>query len=288
MSSAVVPGSYDAVVFAGGGCRCFWQAGFWSEAGPALAPAPRLVGAVSAGAAFACAIFAGRVERVVDDFGRRVASNPRNAYLANALRREPVFPHERLYRSTILANLDDDALARLHAGPDIRISVGRAPAWSGDRAGYLLGVLAFLLEQRTRDRVHAAWGRRLGFGSDVISVRDCSSPAELAELILHSSCTPPLTPLYRRGSRAVLDGGVYDHVPVETVAHARSALVLLTRRHPEAWLPRVEGRTYVQPSEPVPVAKWDYTNAELVRRTFDLGRFDGERFARRLLRSDAA
>jgi predicted acylesterase/phospholipase RssA len=282
LGGAAVNGSYDAVVFAGGGCRCFWQAGFWAEAGHSLDPPPRVVGAVSAGAAFACAIFAGLAERVVRDFSRRVASNERNIYLANALRREPVFPHENLYRATILANLDRNALARLHAGPDIRISVGRPPAWSGAHGGYLLGVVAFLLEQRTRERVHAAWGRRLGFASDVVSVRDCSTPEELAELILHSSCTPPLTPLYRRGERAVLDGGVYDHVPVEAVTRARSSLVLLTRRYPEDWLPRVEGRTYVQPSEPVPVAKWDYTNAELVRRTFDLGRFDGERFARRL------
>ncbi len=48
-------GPYDAVVFAGGGCRCFWQAGFWTEAAPALELAPRQVAGVSAGSAFACA-----------------------------------------------------------------------------------------------------------------------------------------------------------------------------------------------------------------------------------------
>ncbi len=45
--------TYEAVVFSGGGCHCFWQAGFWTEA--ALVPDPplRVVSAVSAGAAFA-------------------------------------------------------------------------------------------------------------------------------------------------------------------------------------------------------------------------------------------
>ena len=42
---------FEAVVFAGGGCRCFWQAGFWEVAAPALGWQPRVAGAVSAGAA---------------------------------------------------------------------------------------------------------------------------------------------------------------------------------------------------------------------------------------------
>jgi predicted acylesterase/phospholipase RssA len=281
-------GPFEAVVFSGGGCRCFWQAGLWSTAAPALGLEPRVVGAVSAGAAFACAIFAGVVDRVVEDFTRRVGANPRNLYPANLLRGAPVFPHERIYRGTILSTLDSTALARLHAAPEIRISLGRPPDWSGDRGGYLLGLVAFLAEQRKSGRVHAAWGRRFGFRSELVSVRDCVTPEQLADLILQSSCTPPLTPLYQRSGRVVLDGGIVDHVPVDAVASARTSLVLLTRRYPEAWLPRVDGRIYLQPSEPIPVERWDYTSPDLVGRTYDLGRRDGEAFARRHLRRDAA
>jgi hypothetical protein len=36
------------------------------------------------------------------------------------------------------------------------------------------------------------------------------------------------------------------------------------------------------------VQRWDYTSPELVRRTYDLGRGDGERFARRFEKSNAA
>ena len=97
-----------------------------------------------------------------------------------------------------------------------------------------------------------------------------------------------MTPLYRRSGRAVFDGGLTDHVPLETVAGARSTLVLLTRPYPAAWIPRVEGRTYVMPSETIPVQRWDYTSPELVQRAYDLGRRDGEAFARDALRRDAA
>ena len=53
-------------------------------------------------------------------------------------------------------------------------------------------------------------------------------------------------------------------------------LVLLTRRFSR--LPVIAGRTYVQPSQPIPVAAWDYTNVGAVQSTFDLGRRDAERF----------
>jgi predicted acylesterase/phospholipase RssA len=46
---------FDAVVFAGGGNRCYWQGGFYEAAAPRLELAPKLVVAASAGA-FAAAI----------------------------------------------------------------------------------------------------------------------------------------------------------------------------------------------------------------------------------------
>ena len=283
-----VPGVFDAVVLGGGGCRCFWQAGFWTEAAPALGLSPRVVAGVSAGAAFACAIVAGAVERVLEDFSHRVAANDRNAYPANALKGRPVFPHERIYRGTILAALDQVALDRLQAGPDVRISIARPPVWSGRRSGYAVGLLAYLAERQVDDGVHGSWGRRLGFRNEVVSARSCRSPEELADLILQSSCVPPITPAYRRGGRPVLDGGIYDPVPIEAVNGARSTLVLLTRRHREDALPQIPGRVYAKPSETVRLQKWDYTSPALVRRTYDLGRGDGERFARRFEKSDAA
>jgi predicted acylesterase/phospholipase RssA len=270
--------SFDAVVFAGGGCRCFWQAGFWSEAAPALGLAPRVVGATSAGAAFAAAIFAGVVTEVLDQFRRRVAANERNAYPANALRGRPVFPHEQMYRATVLETVDDAALRRLRDGPELRVAVARPPSGVGDRPAILMALCAFLLEQPRR-RVHASWGRRFGFETEVVPANRCSTPEELADLILHASCSPPITPLYRRRGRPVFDGGLTDPVPVGIVNGAHSTLVLLSRRFPNGWIPDVHGRTYVQPSEPIPVQRWDYTSPDLVQRTYDLGRRDGEAFA---------
>lgn len=88
---------------------------------------------------------------------------------------------------------------------------------------------------------------------------------------------PPLTPQARRDGIALLDGSLVSNVPIEGVAqNAGETLVLLTR--PFSKLPSVAGRTYVQPSRPVPVGAWDYTNEAAVQCAFDLGRRDGERF----------
>ena len=104
--SSLRPDPFDAVVFAGGGCRCFWQAGFWSTAQPLLGLRPRVVAGTSAGAAFACAAVMDRTLAVLDDFKRRAAANARNFYPENRLTGSRVFPHEEIYRGTILANLD--------------------------------------------------------------------------------------------------------------------------------------------------------------------------------------
>lgn len=280
MLASVETTRFDTAIFAGGGCRCFWQAGFWKEAAPALGLAPRFVGATSAGAAFACAIFGDAIEQVVDDFARRAAANPRNAYPVNLLRGQPVFPHERMYRATIVENLGPTGLDRLRSGPEIRVLLARPPAWLGARSGLAAGMAAYQLDRWMRRGIHPTWARRMGFRGEVVRVGDCRTAEQLADLILHASCTPPVTPLYRRGAGIVLDGGLVDNVPVEAVPEARSTLVLLSRTYPKGAVPRVPGRTYVQPSRPVPVAKWDYSSPRLVRETYDLGRRDGEAFSR--------
>lgn len=286
------PGAdFEAAVFAGGGCRCFWQAGFWMEAAPAAGLAPRVVGAVSAGAAMACGLAAGVMTDVVADFKRRAAANPRNVYPANWLRGRAIFPHEEIYREVLLGPAGADVVEKLHRGPEIRVLVGRPPDWAGPAATLLLGLVGERAESLLGGGVHARWGRRLGFRPEIVSVRSCRTAAEVAELILHSSCTPPALPLYRRHGRPVLDGGIIDAVPVEAVPEASRVLVLLTRQWPAKSLPRVPGRTYVQPSAPIPVSTWDYTDPAAIQATFDLGRRDGERFARALeggLSADAA
>ena len=268
---------FDNVVFAGGGNRCFWQAGFWSVAASELKLNPSGIAAVSAGSAVACALFAGTFEHGFAGFKQAIAHNPRNFYLSHLLRRRPVFPHGSLYRNAILASMDGHALMRLHQGPEIMVLVSCPPHWASRQMAVLLGMLAVGLDACNDKALHPSMGHRVGFKPQYLSVRQCATPAELADLIIASSCVPPLTPQARRNGRAIFDGGLVSNVPTEGAPHKEGrTLVLLTRQFPA--LPATARHTYVQPSTPIPVGAWDYTNQAGLQATFDLGRRDAEKF----------
>ena len=268
------------VVFAGGGNRCFWQAGFWRVVAPATGLAPSRVASVSAGAALSCAILADCIDETVEITCNAISHNPRNQYWGNLLRSDPVFPHAAIYRQILLQVMDDAAFQRLRQGPENRIEISRIPTWLSPRWATLLGIGAYQLEKQWRHPVHPTFGRRLGFRAEFFSAGDCESREQLADLILASSCTPPFTPLSVWKQQAALDGGLVDNVPVEGVGDVESeqspTLVLLTR--PYRTLPRVPGRYYVQPSEPPPVSSWDYTDPAGIRAAYALGKRDGEAF----------
>jgi hypothetical protein len=273
---------FQSVVFAGGGNRCFWQAGFWSVAADALNLVPLRVTAVSAGSAIACALFAGTFEAGFTEYKRAVAGNPRNVYLRNLLHAKPVFPHGPMYRQAILGSINPAALARLHLGPDIRLLVSCPPSWATAHIAILLGLVACGLMTWAKDAVHPLTGALVGFKPLYVPVSDCATPDALADLIIASSCVPPLTPQSRHNGLPLLDGGLVSNVPTEgfdgRAPIAGDTLVLLTRRFPK--LPTVPGRTYVQPSTAIAVGAWDYTDGVALQSTFDLGRRDGEAFVR--------
>lgn len=274
---------FDAVVFTGGGCRCFWQAGFWSVVAPALELRPRTITGASAGSAFACAAVGGRLAEVVDAFTRRTAANPRNVYPANVVRRRPLFPHYEIYRSTILETMDAALLGALREGPEIRVLLGLPPAGRRLTPALLAGFVGYKLDTAMRRRVHPSLPSRLGFRPSLVSVRECATPQDLADLILQSSALPPFLPVGLRRGQRVIDGGIVDAALVDALDDHGSTLVMLTKQRPS--LPRHPRRVYVQPSRPVPIAMWDYASPQLIGPTFDLGRRDGEAFVARTERS---
>ena len=115
-----------------------------------------------------------------------------------------------------------------------------------------------------RKTLHPTLGRSLGFRPEFVRAQACARVDDLADLILQSSCTPPFTPVLRRGGRPVLDGGMVDNVPVDALDPTPGdVLVLVTRLYPRPQMFTVahgeQRRLYVQPSSKVPISSWDYT-----------------------------
>ncbi len=284
-SSPAAHHPFDQVVFAGGGNRCWWQAGWWDTVAPALQLRPRVITAISAGAATACMVYAHDSQATMAYYREVLADNRRNAHWGNLFRNERVFPHYGIYRTALLSIFGDGRLPLLQDAPEIRIGVAHIPRWSGPRLAVAAGLLAYNIDKHVLKTLHPRLGRKLGFRPEFVRAQDCESPAQLADLLLQSASTPPFTPVLRREGRAVLDGGLVDNVPVDALdATPGNVLVLVTRLYPRPrrFVTHTQGqrRLYVQPSRRVPISSWDYTRPEAMTHAYDLGRRDGEGFLR--------
>ncbi|WDD95723.1 patatin-like phospholipase family protein [Burkholderia sp. FERM BP-3421] len=273
---------FDQVVFAGGGNRCWWQAGFWNVVQPALDVRPRVITGISAGAATACMLYTRDAQWVMRYYADVLRHNRKNVYWGNLLRSESVFPHYRIYRQALL-DIYGEPFAQLAAAPEIRVGVSHVPRWLGARSAVAAGLIAYNIEKYVRKTLHPTLGRTLGFRPEFVRAQSCTRVEDLADLILQSSCTPPFTPVLRRQGRPVLDGGMVDNVPVGALdATPGQVLVLVTRRYPRPQMFTVahgeQQRLYVQPSSKVPISSWDYTNPSQMQHAYDLGRRDGEHF----------
>ena len=273
--------SYKGVVFAGGGSRCFWQAGFWRTAAPALDLAPNAVAAVSAGASIACHILSGQIEAAMAYYQaahtRRAQHNPPG--------RNPFWPDPTglaIYRGALESVLEGEPFTRLKQGPDLRIFMSRPPDWAKSGLGVCLGYLGYSLDKGMGDPVHHRFARRLGFQPVVGHASQCATVKELTDLVVASSCLPPMVPWCRWAGGRVVDGGILDNAPLEVLEpHEMPALVLLTRRYPAHELRGHSGTTYAQPSRDLAISKWEKANPDLVRQSYEQGLRDGELFARR-------
>ena len=210
---------FEQVVFAGGGHRCWWQAGFWDVVAPEISLRPKLIAGVSAGAATACMIFANNSEDALDYYDAMLPKDARNVYWRNFFRPGvPVFPHNQIYRSALKLLIGGENFKRLKLNaPEIRVQFARIPPWLGPRSAVGVGLLAYNLEKHMLRPLHPSFGLRLGFTQEVAIVQDCQTEEELIDLIIASSCTPPFTPLQYRDGRPTLDGGIVDNVPISAL-----------------------------------------------------------------------
>ncbi len=271
------------VIFAGGGSRCFWQLGFWNglaSRGVPLADTVEFVGSTSAGCAMATAAILNRTDDALALFKEMTHANPRNIHWWNALPRSsaPILPHARMYREALERFVRAEDFARVQT-KTVRFLMAGYPKLFSGALGAALGFAVYSVEKRLHDPVHPSWGRRVGFRPVVGDAAGCRNVGEYINLALAASCVPPVLPGGRHAGGPVLDGGLVDNVPLILAADQPGhTLVLLSKRY-ERPLPVVPSITYVQPSKPIKLDKFDYANPAGIQEVFDLGLADGRRFA---------
>ena len=86
----------------------------------------------------------------------------------------------------------------------------------------------------------------------------------------------------------MLDGGLIENIPVRLAdGQPGETLVLLSRKY-ERDLPATQGVTWVQPSKPIQIDKFDYANPDGLQEAFELGITDGRQFGQRYARGGEA
>jgi hypothetical protein len=211
-------------------------------------------------------------------FAEKTAANSRNIYPERWLRRKPVFPHEQIYRSTLLESLESGAFSTLGERSPVRIQLayvepGHPVVWTA------LSALRAYRARRRAGQLHGPELPATGLGGEVITAQDAESLGELVDHVLSSSASPPVTPVSRRSGRVYLDGSLVDAVPVRALsagAQRGKVIVLLNSPIPEQWCPNSRQRLYLAPPKRLPIHKWDYTCPKRVRAAVARGRADAE------------
>lgn len=271
----------EYLVLQGGGIRCAWQAGFVAvleRQGPIR---PQGIVAVSASCAVACAIACRRLEFAVNCFKAAIDESRKETHLSRILRGGRLFSHADIYRNALLQVFDQASMERLHAGPEIQVLITRTSAELPRYPGLLIGLSLLALGTLRTPQNYARFAARFGFSGEFISAKQCTTAAELADLVLASSCTPPFTPWYSLHGRPVLDGGLCESVPLSWLpeTHGRT-LVLLTTK--DLAKNRCLGVTYAEPSVELGIASWDFKDAGKIDRLYALGKQDARAFLKTL------
>lgn len=250
--------------------------------GADVMPRVAAMSACSAGSCMAVLLATGTIEPA-----RAAFASLRQGILANfdakrLFRGQHPLPHERVYRSTLTAALDEAAFARLKALPfPIRILAAEPPARLPGAASLALGLGAYQVEKLLRPTsLHPTVAPRVGFRAHLHDARDCASVDDLIDLVLASSASPPITKVGRYRGARLLDGSLVDNAPafaLDSAPGVTKSLVLLTRPYAPAAIGRRGTRLYLAPTEAVPVHRWDYRESSPVDATIALGRRDADR-----------
>lgn len=280
---------FTGLAYAGGGNRCYWQGGFYETVAPRIDLRPRRVVGASAGA-FAMLYTALGLGPSARELVREACIGRSSEVDWAAFRRGGrLFPVGEMYREMLRLLLTPERLLQLKSRADFLIAISRPPRFWPLPVIAALGIGAYQLEKRLRRPVHPTAGRRLGFRPDLIRIADCEEPQELIAALMASASVPPFMPAGDVGARAALDGGLVDSAPAWALAEMERAgeqtLVLLTR--PFAEVPQVANRTYVRPSQTIPVSQFTIRNWDGIRFAYELGVKDGEDFLRAMERRKA-
>lgn len=275
----------STLVLAGGGNRCWWQAGAISyllDAGWSL---PRKWVGTSAGAAIAASCLTTGPESALTACRELYGNNARIFEWRGLRRGRLEFAHQTIYPAWLDAFVNNKTFSQLrNCGASLQVAITRPSPLLGLGISVALGTLAYLVDKKICHSIHPRLPGFLGLRQEFIDITRCGSASDARQVLLAAAAPPPIMPAVRLAGHYAFDGGYTDNAPIpnQNQAERSTTFVMLTRHYSN--LPtvfRLRERLYWQPSRSTPVSTWDCTKQATVDAAFRLGREDAATMLRR-------
>ena len=268
----------QTLAFAGGGNRCWWQAGLVTHLQVQGAPLPSQLVGTSAGAAIAASLLTGSTMTALQACQQLYVANARLFDWRGLRRLKFNFAHQTVYPAWLAAFVHEGNFKTLQTAPSqLLVAVTRPARVLGLAGSVAAGTLAYLVDKQLFHHIHPALPRFLGLRQAFFALRDCATVQEAQTTLRAAAAAPPFMSGVQLHGQWAFDGGYTDNAPIpaQTPDEKASTLVLLTRHYPDKpALFMVDGRTYWQPSRKVPVSTWDCRPGTTVTDAFALGQED--------------
>lgn len=265
----------DTLVLAGGGNRCWWQAGVITnllENGWKLPPV--LVG-TSAGAGVAASLITCSARDALASCKQLYEQNNQLFEWRSLARLKLKFAHQHIYPAWIESFTSDYHFDRLRsASSELIVAITRPARFLGLAGSLVAGSIAYLADKKVARSIHPRLPRYLGLRQEFLNLKSVVNGQAARVLLQAVAAAAPFMLAQRINGEWGFDGGYADNAPIppQTEEQKARTLVLLTRHY--STLPAVfewNGRTYWQPSRPVPVSTWDCRPGTTVDAAFELG-----------------
>ena len=265
----------DTLIFAGGGNRCWWQAGAISHLLAQHWRLPTQLVGTSGGAALAASFLTAGPQNALAACQRLYAGRKHMFEWRGLLRGRLHFAHRHIYPAWLASFVDARHFEALRQSPRrLQVTITRPARGLGLSGSVVVATLAYLADKFLHGPLHPRLPRRLGLRQEFRDLNDCANVDDARALLAAAGAALPFIPARRIDGRHAFDGGYTDSAPLPTQSANEKArtLVLLTRHYPK--LPplfRAGGRNYWQPGMRIPVGMLDCTARANVLDAWALG-----------------
>ena len=265
----------ETLIFAGGGNRCWWQAGVMTHLLDSGWKLPPVMVGTSAGAAIATSLLTSTARDALASCKRLYERNGQLLDWRSIAQLKLKFAHQHIYPAWVESFASDHHFDRLRsASSDLIVAITRPARFLGLAGSLVAGSIAYIADKKIAHSIHPRLPRYLGLRQEFLNLKSAVNGQAARVLLQAVAAAAPFMLAQRVNGQWGFDGGYADNAPIppQTEEEKSKTLVLLTRHYPD--LPAIfqwNGRTYWQPSQKVPVSTWDCRPGTTVDAAFELG-----------------